>query len=102
MKRRRKPKSKPSALFRNDIEDLNQTVIDEQCQFLSKLNRSISRKLKGKTVKLLTKGKDSSDSIIDARVVHAYIEGDRLIVLDVEFDDKRVLVDYTFVAQNDK
>lgn len=100
MKRRRKAKAKPSAILRSDIEELNQSVIDQQCQFLSKLNRSISRKLKGKTVKLLAKLEDDSDTTVDARVVHAYIEGDRLILLDVEFDNKRVLVDYSYVAEN--
>ena len=93
--RRRKKAAAPKLITRSTIEELNQSVIDQQCQFLSKLNRSISAKLKGKKVKL----NESGDKEIDGIIQHAYIEGDRLVVLDVAFDDKRVLVDYTYLSE---
>lgn len=93
--RRRKKATKKTLVTRSFIEELNQSVIDQQCQFLSKLNRSISAKLKGKQVKL----RESGDKEISAVIQHAYIEGDRLVVLDVAFDDKRVLVDYSYLAE---
>ncbi len=96
---RKRKKSAP--IKRSDIEKLNQGVLDQQCTFLSKLNKTISRKLKGKSVNVFTKDENGEERLKTARVVHAYIEGDRLVVLDIEFDDKRVLVDYTYLAEND-
>ena len=93
--RRRKKAPAAKTITREEIQALNQSVIDQQCLFLSKLNRSISKKLKGKKVRL----NDSENQKIDAVVQHAYIEGDRLVVLDVLFGDKRVLVDYTYLAE---
>ena len=88
---------KVEAISRSKIEELNQMIVDEQCAFLAKLNKKIEVQLVGKPVLLNTKAPGGP---VEAKITHAFISGERLIVMSIDHDDKSVLVDQSFVSSN--